>query len=68
MQSLFSNYLTNHSEYTECNSIKSKVNSIYCGAPHRSTLRSLFFSCILTIYVYTPNSESIYLQMILNKS
>ena len=37
MQSLLSNYLTNHNQYTQCNSIESKVNPVYCAYPE--TLR-----------------------------
>ena len=60
MHSLLSYYLTNHNQYTQCNDIKSKVNSIYSGVAQGSTLEPLFFPCILMIYFYILNFATVY--------
>ena len=41
---LLSSYLTNRKQFTECNNIKSKVNTVVCGIPQGSTLGPLLFS------------------------
>ena len=37
-------YLTNRKQFTECNNIKSKVNTVICGIPQGSNLGPLLFS------------------------
>ena len=44
MFDLLSSYLTNRKQFTECNNIKSKVNTVVFGIPQASTLGPLLFS------------------------
>ena len=44
MHDLLASYLTNRQQFTECNNIRSKTNTVLCGVPYGSTLGPLLFS------------------------
>ena len=54
MFDFLSSYLINRKQFTECNNIKSKVNTVVCGIPQGSTLGPLLFSlCINDMPLHT---------------
>ena len=44
MHDLLASYLTNRKQFTECNNIRSRTNTVVCGVPQGSTLGPLLFS------------------------
>ena len=54
MFDLLSSYLTNRKQFTECNNIKSKVNTVVCGISHGSAFGPLLSSkCINNMPLHT---------------
>ena len=44
MHDLLASYLTNRQQFTKCNNIRSKTNTVVCGVPQGSLLGLLLFS------------------------
>ena len=54
MHDLLASYLTNRKQFTECNNIRSRTNTVVCGVPQGSTLAPLLFSlCINDLSIHT---------------